>query len=74
MDARHDEGSHLSPVSRGRHSLTITAEGSVGFSLKQWKLAVPVEGGDRRDGGVTTSNKATGNASKLSGGKCPSLK
>lgn len=51
VDARCDEGSHLSPVSRGRHSLTITARGSVDFSLKQWKLAATVEGGEGGRGG-----------------------
>lgn len=86
VDARCDEGSHLSPVSRGRHSLTITAQGSVDFSLKHWKLAATVErrgeGGSKRGGGgggvseasIATSNKAGVNASKLLGGKCPSQK
>lgn len=85
VDARCDEGSHLSPVSRGRHSLTITAQGSVDFSLKHWKLAATVEGraeggGKRRwrggfsEASIATSNKAGVNAPKLSGGKCPSQK
>lgn len=65
VDAQHDEGSHLSPVSQGRHSLTITAEGSVGFGLELWRLAATVEGRGRKERGV--ANKATANASKLSG-------